>query len=332
MTNSWTSDELILMEENIEKSVTDLIKLLPRHTHHSIYRKKLELSGDVSAFKLSKEDQQQILEVYSLNTCVKETQKLLPHLHDYTISRFLKRSGIKTAGKENSAKFRKVYRSYIEKFPEDDKVLGYICGWIASDGNLNKKYKNIVVQLAIKDKEIIKFLALNLIDGEFRFRDVFNGTSHQSRFQATLPKLYQYCLDMGITPAKSLTLDVKLDDKSEDFKLYFLRGVIDGDGCVIVGKTLGSSIIAICSASEKFAISLQRAYGGTVKFMRNEHSGIYRIYFQGSKAKELAKILPLDDFTLTRKTDKLKAVLQQIFWNGKGKSCQKTGKNFIGLI
>lgn len=201
----------------------------------------------------------------------------------------------------------------------DDKTLGYICGLIATDGHLDKNYPIISIGLQASDEETLFFLLRSILD---RFGDKTRYFKNkQAIVKFTAPKLYQYCLDMGITPKKSLTLDVRLEDKSDDFKRYFLRGVIDGDGCVYVKRNTEGDVnafrISICTASAAFKnnlvdlfnylsinpIVMKRSYK-----MDDNHFGlndIYHIQVNSSYAKDLAKILPKDPYFIRRKTDKL---------------------------
>lgn len=206
---------------------------------------------------------------------------------------------------------------YEEIFPQDDRILGYVCGYIATDGCLIKNSKRITVTSKDLGSVITldNLLVSNLSDKNRFFK---RGKTHFYEFRATLPKLYQYCLDMGITPAKSLTLDVNLDDKSEEFKWAFLRGCIDGDGSVHVPKGEGwasKSKIYICGSSRVFLETLQVFFNGTI-YKSNAHlkpqkvmgklvsssNPNYRLLFNSKSLRKLLRKLPVNDFTMRRKT------------------------------
>ena len=226
-----------------------------------------------------------------------------------TIMRYAQKFGVPTGNK------------YVETLPDKDKELGYICGLIAADGCLLGEGRKIIeINLVEEDSKTLSWVVKNLIKNseEYTLIDIpsrtFGGYTNRSQkgFNLTLPKLYQYCLDMGITPRKSLTLDVKLEDKSDEFKLYFLRGVIDGDGCISIERSLGLSTIRVCSCSIKFISVLKEFFGGTIstnlKREENRHT-YYVLQFKGNMARQLGEILPKDSFCLSRKTEKLYELL-----------------------
>lgn len=193
---------------------------------------------------------------------------------------------------------------YTEKFPTDDKLLGYLTGFIAADGCLVKQKNGIEIGLAIKDKNHLQWISSQLIYENYILK--LSKQNMLVRFRVALPRLYQYCLDMGITPAKSLTLDVNLDGKSEEFIWYFLRGVIDGDGCIYYSSILACCSIRICSASLKFVETLQKYFGGTISF---KQKSCKILQFKGRQAKQLAQKLPREKFTLQRKTERIEKIL-----------------------
>lgn len=213
------------------------------------------------------------------------------------------------------------HHSYKEIFPDNECILGYICGFIATDGCLNKGNKVISFANKPEDFSTIEWIGNTLVTPKPNFyisRTMFG-------FRATLPKLYQFCLDMGITPAKSLTLDVNLDNKSEEFKRYFLRGVIDGDGSVIFcSKTPSKSIIKIASASKKFIdllegiipikyplrhIEFTRGKSILIDGRITKKRRMYKVQVSRlSEVKELASYLPIEDYMITRKNQKLASI------------------------
>lgn len=199
-----------------------------------------------------------------------------------------------------------------ETFPEDDKILGYVCGLIATDGCLQKESTIIYLSLQEKDKSTIDWFYSTLTSTGRKAR--FCKSRNLYVFQASLPKLYQYCLNMGITPKKSLTLDVNLNDKSDEFRLYFFRGAIDGDGSVCYTEKTKS--IQLASASEKFILTIQKYFPyGHISSYTSNGNGLGRklqprkmYHYQFTSAilvKDLAKALPKERYMLERKTEKL---------------------------
>ena len=258
----------------------------------------------------------QLIDLYVKHKSRKKVSNLSGRqIGDKRLKRLLRSRGFAT-DKQFSRSCRTDIPTYREQFPEDDKKLGYICGLIASDGCLQKGKKILSIELQDLDRKTVEFVASTCVQNPVYLK------SHQRQFRPTasptvgfsanLPKLYQYCLDMGITPNKSLTLNVNLDDKSDEFKWYFLRGVIDGDGCVSVGPRLTDSTIRISSASLKFIQYLQTIFGGFIGLYKTPKNPSYHLCFKGIACQQLLTKLPLDEFTMQRKTDRLLIISSKI--------------------
>lgn len=202
---------------------------------------------------------------------------------------------------------------YFEKEVTRDDYLGYICGLIATDGCLDKKLTRISFKQSHYDEAVLYWMQEQVIENPKKVlkRNDFtrpNGKTYTyTKFDYHLPKLYQYCLDMGITPAKSKTLDVNLEGKSKEFLWYFLRGVIDGDGQVYVNtdKPQYRWHITIASASKVFLETLKRYFGGAI---HNQGKSYFTLVFTAGSARQLAQKLPMDEFCITRKTNKIQQI------------------------
>lgn len=100
--------------------------------------------------------------------------------------------------------------------------LAYAVGLIATDGNLSRDGRHLSV--TSKDHDLLE-----------TFRACLNVTAAirpHGRGSAGRRRFYEWLLDIGLTPAKSLTLGALAipDDVFADF----VRGCIDGDGSVTV--------------------------------------------------------------------------------------------------
>lgn len=111
--------------------------------------------------------------------------------------------------------------------PED---LWYTIGIISTDGNLSKDGRHIEITSKTKNllSDIKKALRLNA-----KISKKSRGGSEAKvypRLQFSDVTFYEFLLNVGLTPQKSLTLGkIKIDPH---YFSHFLRGVIDGDGCI----------------------------------------------------------------------------------------------------
>jgi hypothetical protein len=108
--------------------------------------------------------------------------------------------------------------------------LWYVVGLIAADGNLspNKRHINITS----KDREYLFLIrdALGLQSAVGRKARGVETEKKYSVLQFSDVGFYDYLVNVGLCSKKSLVLG-KIEIDSRYFK-DFLRGVIDGDGCI----------------------------------------------------------------------------------------------------
>lgn len=191
-----------------------------------------------------------------------------------------------------------------------DKEMGYCLGVFASDGCLTEKknkngsvVKRFALTFAIKDVSflisVFKLLTGDIID--YAIRPPTLGKTDKVSYACTLKNFIDIAEAFGITRNKSKTLNVKLDDKSDTFKYYFLRGVIDGDGCVPKTKYGRVSII---SASCAFIECLARNFGGLVRKRKGktyESKDYWDFYLDYDEEYGL----PIEPYMLERKSKRL---------------------------
>jgi len=111
--------------------------------------------------------------------------------------------------------------------PQD---LWYVVGLIATDGNLSTTKKHI--NITSKDREHL-FLVRDALGLQSTIGRKASGTQKEKKYsvlQFSDAHFYRYLESIGLHPKKSLTLG-KIDVDLRYFN-DFLRGVIDGDGCI----------------------------------------------------------------------------------------------------
>jgi len=188
-----------------------------------------------------------------------------------------------------------------------DKEMGYCLGVFASDGCLTEKknrngstVKRFSLTFAIKDVDflisVFKLLTGDIV--EYRIRPPTLGKTDKVSYDCTLKNFIEVAERFGITRNKSKTLNVKLDDKSEIFKYYFLRGVIDGDGHI---PTTYGYRVSIVSASHMFIECLLKNFNGHI---RKRNYGDYWDFFL---VRDEEYKLPREPYMLDRKSKRLEA-------------------------
>lgn len=106
--------------------------------------------------------------------------------------------------------------------------LWYLVGLITSDGCLSTDGRHI--DITSKDHDF-----LSRIKSQFGFTNKignkYNSTGQLCyHFQLTNRSFYEFLLSIGLKPCKSLTLQEL--SVSKNYFCDFLRGLVDGDGCI----------------------------------------------------------------------------------------------------
>lgn len=185
--------------------------------------------------------------------------------------------------------------------------MGYICGIVAADGYISKPpYQRLCLYLQKKDIKTVEFICNNIILDKYKLRK----SNSCYGFSICVPSLIEYLKNIGIKNNKSFNIDVDIENKSDIFKLYFLRGIIDGDGNIYVDKKHPyNSSIHISSASKKILENIQSIFGGNI--YKRKTNSCYILKWSGYDSRKLSIILPLDEFAINRKTKSI-LNLQQI--------------------
>lgn len=167
--------------------------------------------------KYSDETIQKIIELRASGKGVTEIGKIL-HLDRAAVSRNLKKLGIDTS--RNT-----LIKDIFHQIDTEEKA--YWLGFLYADGYISK-YNQIEINLSPEDKEHLIKLKLfvntntNIIEDEHRCRLLFCS----KEMAADLAKL-------GCVNNKSLILTFPTEEQVPNtFLRHFLRGYVDGDGCL----------------------------------------------------------------------------------------------------
>lgn len=131
--------------------------------------------------------------------------------------------------------------------------LWYLVGLIASDGCLSKDERHI--DITASERKFLEELK-NELKIAYKIGIKNKGMNNQAyRFQISNKNFYEFLLSIGLTPNKSLTLN-EIAVPNGYFG-DFLRGLIDGDGCI-------RSWIHPTNKREQWSL---RIYSGSIKFL-----------------------------------------------------------------
>ncbi|MDP2927910.1 MAG: LAGLIDADG family homing endonuclease [Candidatus Omnitrophota bacterium] len=170
--------------------------------------------------------------------------------------------------------------------------LWYLVGLITSDGCLSKDGRHI--DITSKDAEFLEKIKLtfNLVNKiGMKNKGRINQAYH---LQIANISFYEFLLSVGLTPNKSLSLK-SLNIPKENF-CDFLRGLIDGDGCIrrwVHPSNSGEQwSLRIFSGSKEFIDWLSDVVEPLLKIRGKVHKNAENLWvlkYGKMAAKEIAK-------------------------------------------
>ena len=208
-------------------------------------------------------------------------------------------------------KKRKVKKCNDYYFSIPNLENSYWAGFFAADGNVGS-YNRVALQLSVKDIEHLrKFYNSLEADNKFTVYKRKNGIEMCSFSVNSEQIVNDLKNNFNITPRKTFTLEFP-EQLSDENKLAFIVGYIDGDGCI--SKRVGYNLCAISIIGNyKFLSSLKNTlYGLCSEEQKNtsevrKKDGIFSIVFSKKATVKLLKN-KADEMNipkLSRKWDKI---------------------------
>lgn len=175
----------------------------------------------------------------------------------------------------------------------------YWLGFMYADGNISHEGNRIEMRLSIKDKEHLekfrKFLNLTT--------DIRTGVCNGNGFchlSVRNKHMWNTLNELGCTPRKSLTLQfpsLSLFKRKENI-LHFIRGYVDGDGCLTTYLNHTKTSIRTelnLVGSESFLKSVNKLFKN-VGYIKNKSSDnwnnkAYNLYFSNVPSRKIARYL-----------------------------------------
>ena len=118
-------------------------------------------------------------------------------------------------------------KNFFEQINTEEKA--YWAGFIAADGNIRKDFHKVRIELARKDRDHL-FKFRKAIDGNNPIKDYTRFNNYSTYIEVNCKKMCEDLNKIGITPNKSLTLNIDLTQIPKDLTHHFIRGYFDGDG------------------------------------------------------------------------------------------------------
>lgn len=160
------------------------------------------------------------------------------NINPTTVCRILKKNNIFIRpGCENKRKY-KINDGWLDVIDSQEKA--YFLGLFWADGNISKSKNDIIIRLKTNDRDILVKLSKIFYNTD-RVIDYVKKTNKSktpvSKLAIYSKKLKARMLDIGLFPNKSKTIKFPSDKIISDVLInHFLRGLLDGDGCICIRK------------------------------------------------------------------------------------------------
>ena len=234
-----------------------------------------------------------------------------------TIRTVLRKQGIKILSLHELQLIKKPRNSnYFENI--DTPAKAYWLGFLYADGNISQNIINIT--LNIKDKNhLIKFKnAIGAINSEIHESKVNNyGKEYEiARFWIGDKKMAQDLRDKGCVPNKSLILTFPYEYLSEDLYSHFIRGYIDGDGCLSCSPSYKGEYNAFSLSiigTQDFLNAVKKILGKETLNLRPKGKNFDFVIGGNNQLKSILSYIykdSYDEIELTRKREKYNEYLE----------------------
>lgn len=190
----------------------------------------------------------------------------------------------------------KVNETFFKKWsPEMAYVLGFVC----ADGSIYKSSRGSYLSITSVDKPIIQLLK-RLLKSEHTIRmdDKLIWEHSRPRFLLRIgnKSLYEDLILLGVTPSKSLTMD--MPNIPSKYLRDFVRGYFDGDGCVYLATAKGKTRLVIIkqlsviftSGSKKFLESLSKVLDENLNLVQKKVYNSHRSFQVRYRTKDSLKL------------------------------------------
>lgn len=178
---------------------------------------------------------------------------------------------------------RRKYTLDIEPFLEESSAKYYWLGLLATDGNIALKEPRIRIELKQDDEELLQNLAkFCKTNKPLTYRRNNNGTQCAC-LDINSAKLKRYLEKYNITPQKTKSFTIPFEKIPQEFLWDFVRGMMDGDGCITIINNHRSNPygISFVSANKLCVEQMKQIWNLPDKHTISENNGAYIIQKYG---------------------------------------------------
>lgn len=222
-----------------------------------------------------------------------------------TVQRTLRKLHLNTPNYHNALKFDNTVFDCI-----DSEEKAYWLGFLYADGNVSSSINNVELSLsAVDTNHLEKYRTFLKNESPVKVSNVTcNGKNFsRCRLSVTNKHFKEQLISLGCTPNKSLTLRFPKDVfKYDDLKYHFIRGYVDGDGCISFTPSGRLSLQII--GTKDFLYGIKEIFPKFSKLIHDKRwkSNTYCISCNCNSADEvITKLYKNSNIYLQRKYDRI---------------------------
>ena len=198
------------------------------------------------------------------------------------------------------------YKVNREFFKNWSPEMSYVLGFVAADGSLEDAsyLRGKYLRVCSSDREILEKIKttmgsehtiVTIRPKEFLFRGKKYVSKERYMLRIGSHEIYNDLFHLGITPRKSNT--IVMPNVPSEFMSYFLRGYLDGDGCINIYNRKKRLSVTFTSGSNLFLEKLSETISYVLGLKRHNvfrNSRAFQIKYSTREAAPLLKYIYLD--------------------------------------
>lgn len=130
-------------------------------------------------------------------------------------------------------KFKFLNKDYFSTINSNEKA--YFLGFIYADGHINIKRNSLKIDLSSKDSHILQSFS-DILYGNNYVKTYTRNDKNYAYLQVVSKQIVSDLKNSGLKQQK--TCDLQFPNIEEKYWSHFMRGLIDGDGCIYPQKPL----------------------------------------------------------------------------------------------
>lgn len=196
----------------------------------------------------------------------------------------------------------------------DSEAKSYWLGFISADGCIVEPLRanSHTIQIALQQRDAPHLRAfLDTVNPMGNVHYTSAGDKHYGHVTVYSDQLAAALMSHGVTPRKSLTLEPW--DGPPELMRHYWRGMVDGDGCICLGKIPSLTLCGTEAVVRAFA-SFGRSITTSLATARRSRGDNWVVLFGTANAQDVAHHLYRDaTIALARKRESYEALMSRTF-------------------